>query len=165
MKLFHYTTLIILLHCISFANYTFSQSPKTTTEKSKKTTVNKNCGCPYDDIELDDTFYDEPLFNADIKPSFVGGNEALKKYAKRLIQNPAKNPSDSSKHSVFCLFVVEEDGSISHPKIIHHSDSIFDKEALRFVETMPKWIPGRIDGKPARCWHSINLYFGYPSAN
>ncbi len=127
-------------------------------DKPKK---EKGCGCPYDQVELDNSFFDEPLFTAEEKPHFSGGDPALKIYIERLIQHPAKNATDSAKYHVFSLFVVEKDGTITHPTILHPSDSIFNHEAQRFIETMPKWIPGRTNGEAVRCWHSIKLYFGY----
>lgn len=153
---YSFFTLIICLFFIG--KIAFAQAPH-----SKKPTTAKSCGCPFDNLALDETFYNEPLFTADEKPSFVGGEAALRKYIERLIQNPAKNAADSSKYNVFCLFVVEKDGLISHPQILHHSDSIFEHETLRLLSTMPKWIPGKIEGNPARCWHSITIYFGYPA--
>jgi hypothetical protein len=127
---------------------------------SGKTT--KSCGCPFDNVKVDGSFYDEPLYTAEVTPSFPGGETALKKYMNRLIQNPAKNLHDSTTYQVYCLFVVEKNGTISHPKILRQSDSIFNAEALRFVATMPRWNPGKIDGETVRCWHGITIYFGYP---
>jgi hypothetical protein len=154
-------TLLLCVLCLGESAYTQtspSQKSKPTTQKKAK-----SCGCPFDNFALDEAFYNEPLFTADEKPSFTGGETALKEYTQRLLQNPAKNADDSSKYYVFCLFVVEKDGLITHPKILHHSDSIFEQESLRLLSTMPKWVPGKINGSPARCWHSINLFFGYPA--
>lgn len=154
-------TLIFYFFCLGGTTYSQTTNPQQTKPTTHK--KEKNCGCPFDNLALDETFYNEPLFTADEKPSFVGGETALRRYIGRLIQNPAKNAADSSKHHIFCLFVVEKDGLISHPQILHHSDSIFEHETLRLLSTMPKWIPGKINGEPARCWHSINLFFGYPA--
>ncbi len=155
MRLVKY--ILLLFICSIFAPFTQAQSPKTKVQKK-----DKDCGCPFDNMKLDESFYNEPLFTADKKPSYVGGNDALYNYTNRLIQNPAKNEEDSSKYNIFCVFVVEKDGSITHPEIVHHSDSIFEKEAIRLITTMPKWNPGRLDNKPVRCWHSISLFFGHP---
>lgn len=160
-----YTSLIylfftLILSSFSLGQVVFGQSPVV-----KENTKKKTCGCPFDNLDLDSSFYDTPLFTADEQPSFKGGNVALNKYIKRLIQNPAKNASDSSKYMVFVLFVVEKDGKITNPTIVHHSDSIFEQEALRFVSTMPKWQPGKINGEMVRCWHRVILYFGYRESN
>jgi len=136
--------------------------PENSNPSLQKPKVKKSCGCPMDNIALEEKLDDEPLFIAEVSPAFVGGDIALRKYSERLIQNPALNASDSLKYTVLYHFIVEKDGSITHPEIIHHSDSIFESEALRFINTMPKWVPAKQDGKPVRCWHNINLYFGYP---
>lgn len=153
----------IFLFFISFSFIALAQTGQLEKTKTSEQKKEKNCGCPFDNVDLPESFFDEPLFTADEKPTFRGGEDALKRYTERLIQNPAKDANDSSRYNVFCLFVVEKNGSITHPKILHHSDSIFEYEAVRFIKTMPNWIPGRIAGEPVRCWHNINLYFGYPS--
>lgn len=162
-SVYKYSLLTFYISIFCLGGFAYSQTMPPQKAKAITQKKEKSCGCPFDNFALDETFYNEPLFTADEKPSFVGGESALKDYIQKLIQNPAKNAADSSKYHVFCLFVVEKNGFISHPQILHHSDSIFEQEALRLLNTMPKWIPGRIQGKPARCWHSINFFFGYPA--
>lgn len=126
--------------------------------------VDPTCGCPYTIEEQNEKKFEaeeELTVHADTLASFRGGETALINYEERLIQNPAKDASDSAKYSILCRFVVEHDGSISHTELLSHSDKIFESEALRFMETMPKWIPAKKDKKPIRSWHSVRLFFGY----
>ncbi|MBQ2590038.1 MAG: energy transducer TonB, partial [Prevotella sp.] len=51
------------------------------------------------------------------------------------------------------------DGSISHAQIARSLDPIFDKEALRVVNNMPKWIPGKQNGKTVRVSYNVPVSF------
>lgn len=127
--------------------------------------VNPTCGCPYTMEEQQFAAEEELTLHVDKTASFKGGDGALKEYEERLIQNPANSLSDSTKYSILCRFIVERDGSASHIELLNRSDGVFETEAKRFIETMPKWVPAQKDGKPVRSWHSLRLFFGYPKAN
>ena len=56
-------------------------------------------------------------------------------------------------------FRVKKNGSVSQPSIIRSVDPYLDREALRCVKSMPKWKPGKEDGKPAEVWYSLPITF------
>ncbi len=56
-------------------------------------------------------------------------------------------------------FVVEKDGSISGAKVTRGVDPSLDKEALRIIRSMPRWTPGKQDGKPVRVKYTIPVRF------
>lgn len=90
-------------------------------------------------------------------PIFPKGN-----LAKWLVKN-IKYPQDALKKGirgkVYVQFVIEKDGSITDVTVIKGVDPIVDKEAIRVVEAMPKWIPARSKGKPVRCAYTIVVPF------
>lgn len=90
-------------------------------------------------------------------PSFLGGNEALMKFIKDNITYP--DPEACVQGRVVVKFIVERDGSISHAQIARSLDPIFDKEALRVVNNMPKWIPGKQNGKTVRVSYNVPVSF------
>ena len=90
-------------------------------------------------------------------PSFPGGNEALMKFIKDNITYP--DPEACVQGRVVVKFIVERDGSISHAQIARSLDPIFDKEALRVVNNMPKWIPGKQNGKTVRVSYNVPVSF------
>ena len=51
---------------------------------------------------------------------------------------------------VIVSFVVEKDGSISNVKIAKGVDPSLDREAMRVINSMPRWTPGKIKGQPVR---------------
>ena len=67
---------------------------------------------------------------------------------------------DSDIHGrVVVNFIVERDGSLSDVKILRSVDPLLDKEALRIVNSMPKWLPGTHDGKVVRVEHYVAVKF------
>lgn len=56
-------------------------------------------------------------------------------------------------------FVVEDDGSISHVKVAKSAEPALDREAMRVVKSMPKWIPGKQNGKCVRVRYSVPVVF------
>ena len=60
---------------------------------------------------------------------------------------------------VFITFVVEKDGSITNVKIIRDIGGGCGHEAKRVVEMMPKWIPGKQNGKPVRVQFNMPIRF------
>jgi protein TonB len=55
--------------------------------------------------------------------------------------------------------VVDKDGSISEAKVIRGVDPSLDKEALRVVNSLPKWKPGKQRGKPVRVSYTVPISF------
>jgi hypothetical protein len=128
-----------------------------------ETLVNPSCGCPYTLAERQFAMEEELTLHVDTAASFKGGEAAFRKYQDWLIQHPALNQNDSTKHSILCRFIVERDGKINNIELLNHSDKIFETEALQIIQNMPKWNPAKKDGKAVRSWHTIKLFFGYPS--
>jgi protein TonB len=55
--------------------------------------------------------------------------------------------------------IVEKDGSIGEQKVLRSVHPVLDAEAMRVVNIMPKWVPGMIDGKPARVKYALPVTF------
>ena len=76
-------------------------------------------------------------------PSFPGGPSALMQYLSSNIKYPVVAEENGVQGRVVCTFVVERDGSITDVRVIKSVDPSLDKEAVRVVKSMPKWIPDR----------------------
>ena len=134
------------------------------------------CRCPQEvEAELEEKMRNEEelTMKVDTAAQFRGGMVAFYAYQNRLIQYPAKNAQDSAQDirflvlredaaSLYHFIVVERDGSLSNINLMTNTDSEFENEARRFLETMPRWIPARAEGKNVRSWNVLRLYFGYP---
>lgn len=90
-------------------------------------------------------------------PQFQGGLQALTKYIADNLRYP--NGNNDIHGRVVVNFIVERDGSLSDVKILRSVDPLLDKEALRIVNSMPKWLPGTHDGKVVRVEHYVAVKF------
>lgn len=96
---------------------------------------------------------------AEQMPSFPGGDRKLMEYLESSIQYPPRCEESCVQGRVIVTFVVERDGSISQAKIAKSLDPLLDAEALRVVNAMPKWIPGRQDGVTVAVKYTIPVTF------
>ena len=92
-------------------------------------------------------------------PSFPGGISALMKYLSKNIKYPPVAEEIGIQGRVICTFVVERDGSVSDIRIAKSVDPSLDKEAIRVVSTMPRWIPGRQNGQSVRVKFTLPVTF------
>lgn len=92
-------------------------------------------------------------------PRFPGGEPELMKYINENIQYPQEAREMGIQGRVFVGFVVEYDGSISNVKILRGIGSGCDEEAVRVIESLPKWEPGKQRGRAVRVSYQIPVYF------
>ena len=96
----------------------------------------------------------------DKKAEFPGGIQALYRYLSENIHYPTVSLNNGSQGTTILRFVVEKDGSITNVEVIKSSRDIFlDKEAVRVVEAMPKWSPGKMKGVPVRSYFVLPVKF------
>jgi len=93
------------------------------------------------------------------KPSFPGGEEARIDFFKQKVQYPKEAFDQRIQGTVYATFVVETDSTISNAKILRGLGYGCDEEVLRVIGLMPKWIPGKQQGKAVRVQYSIPVIF------
>ena len=92
-------------------------------------------------------------------PEFPGGQGALLQYLAKSIKYPVIAQENGIQGRVSCSFVVNKDGSIVDAEVIRGVDPSLDKEALRVINSMPKWSPGKQRGKPVRVAYTLPINF------
>ena len=92
-------------------------------------------------------------------PSFPGGDAALMSFLNKNIKYPVIAEENGIQGRVVATFVVERDGSITDVKVIKSVDPSLDKEAVRVLKLMPKWIPGKQSGKAVRVKYTVPVTF------
>ena len=92
-------------------------------------------------------------------PMFPGGEKALLAYLKENLKYPAVASENGFQGRVIVLFTVEADGSLTDVRIGSGVDFYLDREALRIVKAMPKWIPSTQDGKPVPVKFQVPIGF------
>ncbi len=92
-------------------------------------------------------------------PQFPGGTDAMMEFIRYNLRYPADVPSDGTTHRAIVQFVVEADGSISGAKVVKSAGQGYDAQALRLVNAMPKWTPGRQNGKAVPTKYTMPVTF------
>ena len=92
-------------------------------------------------------------------PSFPGGDAALMKFLSEHIKYPVVAEENGIQGRVIATFVVERDGSITDVKVIKSVDPSLDKEAIRVLKSMPKWIPGKQNASAVRVKDTVPVTF------
>ena len=92
-------------------------------------------------------------------PSFPGGNAALMNYLGQNIKYPVEAEENGVQGRVIVEYVVGKDGYISDVRVAKSVDPLLDKEAIRVVKGMPKWIPGEIDGEAVTVRYTLPVTF------
>lgn len=94
-------------------------------------------------------------------PVFPGGNNEIARYLVNNIQYPTEALENGVMGRVLVQFIVEKDGSVSNARVVRTVHPLLDKEALRVVNSMPKWTPGKQRGKAVRVKYTIPITFKY----
>lgn len=93
------------------------------------------------------------------KPEFPGGEAEMYKWLSNNIVYPSAASEEGVQGRVVVEFVVGKDGSISHVRVVRPRHPAIDKEALRVVKAMPKWMPGRNNGQPVKVTYTLPVTF------
>jgi len=102
---------------------------------------------------------DLPLLVVEKQPKYNGGYDAMLNFLKKNIKYPESAKKSGIQGTVYVQFVVEKTGKISRIKILRGIGKECDEEAVRVVNSMPKWIPGRQSGKTVPVMFQIPVRF------
>ena len=102
---------------------------------------------------------EETLTVVDVMPQYPGGDRELLKFIAQSIKYPTDAQEAGVQGRVICSIVVDKKGNIVEPKIIRGIDPSLDAEALRVIGMMPRWTPGRQDGKAVRVLYTVPITF------
>lgn len=102
---------------------------------------------------------DEIFVVVEDQPEYPGGNAAMMKFLSDNIRYPVIAQENGIQGRVICNFVVERDGSITDVNVVRGVDPSLDKEAVRVIEQMPNWKPGRQRGQAVRVRFTLPVVF------
>jgi len=104
---------------------------------------------------------DEVFVEPDEMPEFPGGSDALRQFIASNLHYPYAAQKDGIQGKVFVSFVVNQDGSISNIVVSKGVHNLLDEEAVRVIKSMPRWIPGILNGKPIKVSYTIPINFAF----
>lgn len=96
---------------------------------------------------------------AEEMPSFPGGEKALMQYIKDNTYYPKEMCEGAAQGRVMVGFVINEDGSISDVKVLRSLTPECDEVAVKIVKGMPKWNPGKQNGKAVKTKYTVPVSF------
>ena len=128
-----------------------------------------------DDVDESDYSSDETTLNEEssysdgnsindreeVMPEFPGGPQALMDYLKANVIFPKIAEDEGIQGKVVVSYVIDVDGSVTDVQVVQSVHPALDKEAMRVVKNMPKWIPGKQDGKAVQVKYSLPINFYY----
>ena len=96
-------------------------------------------------------------------PAFLGGQDSLFRYLSQNIRYPEVSKTQKEEGRAIVQFVITKTGAVDSVKVVKSSGyTALDAEALRVVESMPKWIPGKKFGKAVNMKYTIPVNFKLP---
>lgn len=101
----------------------------------------------------------EPFDMVEQMPEFPGGVQALMQFLYENIRYPEAAQTAGKAGRVVVQFVVEADGTVSNAKVVRSISEELDAEALRVVNAMPRWTPGKYKGKAVRVKYTLPVSF------
>ena len=111
-------------------------------------------------IEEEEEVEEDVIFTVvEDQPQFPGGEEARQRFLEDNLRYPTMAREAGIQGTVFVTFVVETDGSVTDVRILRGIGGGCDEEAVRVVEMMPRWEPGRQRGQPVRVQFNMPIRF------
>lgn len=93
------------------------------------------------------------------QPEFPGGQAEMMKFIKDNMKYPVIAMENGVHGRVYCQFVVGANGKIRDVKVVRGVDPYLDKEAVRVIQMMPDWIPGRQNGRAVSVRYTLPVLF------
>lgn len=113
-------------------------------------------------VHLDSTSTpDRPVYTVvQQQPEFPGGMRQLENYMRKNLRRPTGLTADpGGSGRVFITFIINEDGHIDQARVLKGIGPKQDEEALRLIQNMPNWIPGKMEGRPVACRYNLPVNF------
>lgn len=102
---------------------------------------------------------EEIFVSVEQNPEFPGGIQELYKYVRDHVRYPSIAQENGTEERITVRFVVEKDGSVSDVTVLRGNDTNLRKEAVRVVQSLPKFQPGRQNGRAVRVYYSLPIDF------
>ena len=101
--------------------------------------------------------------NAEVMPEFPGGQDALANYVNNHVEYPQQAIDDNTTGTVKVSFVIDENGKVTGAQLMNGDGAKIgkglDEEALRVVNNMPAWKPGKVKGKSVKTKLELPITF------
>lgn len=142
--------------------YKISISPETFTTIYSKYSTEEVQHPEVEILVIDDTDNEQVYDVVEQAPQFPGGEVALLNIISNNIRYPATAVENGDQGIVVVRFVVTRTGDVGNVVIARGKTPELDKEAVRVVKELPKFIPGKQNGKTVNVWYTLPIRFKLP---
>jgi len=94
-------------------------------------------------------------------PEYIGGKPALYNYLKNHIKYPKDANYMALSGDVLIQFTISSEGIVKDPVVLKSTHPIFDEEAMRVIQKMSKWTPGKLEGVPTEMKYELPIQFKF----
>lgn len=109
--------------------------------------------------EQNSTQDEEPLRSVDDMPRYPGGDNEMYKFIGDNLKYPESAVKENVEGRVIIRFVIDKEGNVKEPNILRGIHADCDAEAIRVVSMMPKWTPGKQNGKDVSVYFTLPIIF------
>lgn len=102
---------------------------------------------------------EKPYTVVEQMPQFPGGDGELLSFIAKNLRYPTISQENGVQGKVYLRFVVSKNGTVGDVNVIRSLDPYCDKEAIRVIKMLPKWIPGRQNGMNVPVYYTIPITF------
>ena len=107
--------------------------------------------------------HEEEFVVVEEMPQFPGGNEAMQKFIAENLIYPKTAMDKGEQGRVILSFVIDKRGKVGDVKLIRSVSPELDAEAIRVIQAMPDWIPGKQKGKAVNVRYTIPILYQLPT--
>ena len=109
--------------------------------------------------EMEDINGEDIFYVVEEMPEFPGGETALRQFIASTVKYPEEAQKGGIQGKVYVSFVVTKNGSIANAKVVRGVHSSLDMEALKVVNSQPKWKPGKQRGEAVNVQYTVPINF------
>lgn len=102
---------------------------------------------------------EKPFTSVEQMPQYPGGDSELMKFISSNLKYPTIAAENGIEGRAVIRFVVTKEGNISEVQVVRSLDPSCDKEAIRVVKMMPKWVPGKQNGRNVPVYYTLPVLF------
>lgn len=119
----------------------------------------ENMAVDFTNLEPEDSGDPLPFFVLEDKPEFPGGEKALLRFLGENVRYPVICQENGVQGMVSVAFIIDEKGVVTNVKVLRGPDPNLEREAIRVVQSMPAWKPGKQRGRPVKVSYNVPVRF------
>ncbi len=150
---------IILLSFICFSSCNHKKNDSNSNGKIFSVDSNSYNYSPYENEKAVNDSSEAFLLILEEMPIFPGGEKALLQFIGNRTNYPQSAIQDSIEGKVYLKFVVNTDGSVNNVEVIKSVRYDLDNECIRVIKMLPRFQPGKMQGKPVPVWYAVPITF------